>query len=367
MWSAIFGLLIVATVVQIAFWSGLFGRLAFYRERPGGGNSAAQGVSVIICARNEAENLKKHLLHFLNQNYRSFEIIVVNDNSTDHTKRVLLDIQAKSPNLRVVNLDKPTPPGKKTALTKGIEVARFPVLLLTDADCRPAGPDWLAAMQGAIQGAAEVGLGYSPYERERGWLNRFIRYEAVFTAIQYLSYALAGMPYMGVGRNLVYSKSIFDRSGGFSRHLQVASGDDDLFVNEVANRNNTVIVLSKESFVYSLPKRTLRGYYNQKRRHLTTGRRYKPVHQLMLGMYSVSHFGHYLAGIVLLLAGVMVKTILLIYLARLIVVILIGNRLFRKLDQPDLIPWIPVLDASLVLYYFFLTPALFKGNTDRWK
>jgi hypothetical protein len=67
-------------------------------------------------------------------------------------------------------------------------------------------------------------------------LNRFIRFETVYSAVQYLSFALNGSPYMGVGRNLIYHKSLFAEANGFKSHEKIASGDDDLFINQVANK-----------------------------------------------------------------------------------------------------------------------------------
>lgn len=354
-------------MVQLLFWTGFFARLAFYKAPLVRASGPERGVSVIICARDEAENLRRNLPHFLNQNYRSFEIIVVNDNSSDQTRKVLLEFQAKSPKLRVVNLSSPTLPGKKSAVTLGVRASKYEVLLLSDADCRPQCRNWIRLMQQRLSNRVEIGLGYSPYCKGKGWLNRFIRFEAVYTAVQYLSFALAGFPYMGVGRNLAYTKSLFQRSGGFERHLDVISGDDDLFVNQVAHSQNTTVILERDAFVFSEPKDSLRGYYHQKRRHLSTGRRYRSLHQLLLGAVSASHAGHYLAGLLLLFSGTCTILVLLIYLVRIVVVSWLYYRILDKLDDPALGKWIPLLDAAFLLYYFAFAPVLIFGNVKRWK
>lgn len=359
--------LIGVTAVQLFFWTVFFRRLSGYSPPPRPAGSRELPVSVVICAHNEAENLKKNLGHFLNQNYRSFEVLVVNDNSTDQTREVLLDFQANYANLRLVDVQQPTFPGKKQALATGIAAARHPVLLLSDADCAPAGPEWLATMQSAINESVEIGLGYSPYRRAPGLLNRLIRFEAVYTATQYLSFALAGIPYMGVGRNLIYTKSLFERSGGFSRHHDLLSGDDDLLVNAVAHPQNTRIILEPGAFVYSDPKSTWRGYYNQKRRHVSAGKRYKRTHQVLLGLVSSSHALHYLTALALLLSGSPMTTVFLTYLVRIGVVAAIFRNILVKLDDRSLWKWLPLLDAAFVLYYFTFAPVLLTGTVKRWK
>ncbi len=323
-------------------------------------------VSVIICARNESDNLRKNLCHFLNQSYRSFEVVVVNDNSTDNTREVVLDSMRKWPNLRLVSLEQDTPPGKKAALTKGIEAARGNYILLSDADCRPNSNEWIAAMLAHLNTIFQIGLGFSPYDREKGFLNLFIRFETAYAAVQYMSLALWGMPYMGVGRNLLYKRSVFEKAGGFKQHTHIASGDDDLFVNAVATKENTTVVLDERAFVYSQPEKTLRGYYSQKKRHLSTGRSYKPLHQLVLGVLSASHFFHYAAALACIMAGTAGLWAVSGVVLRWGVVFFQWKRLLRRLRQEDLLPWVIVLDGLFLTYYVLLAPALLAGKRDRW-
>ncbi len=363
----IFYLFVAASLVQLFYWLFIFSKLALYKPPPFSGEEQPP-VSVIICARNEAENLKKNLIHFLNQNYRSFEIIVINDHSTDATTEVVLNFQKKYANLRLVNCNSSQKlPGKKTALTFGIEAARHDILALSDADCQPASPNWLRFMQGALRQRVEVGLGYSPYQTHRGILNLFIRFETIYTAIQYMSFALMGLPYMGVGRNLIYTKSVFSKTEGFKKHQNIASGDDDLFVNEAAQYANVQIVIHPDAFVLSEPKRTWRGYYHQKSRHLSTATSYQGKHQVWLGALSLSHALHYLLAISLLLGGTFVIPIFITVLVRMAVVSWIYYNVLKKLQALELWRWIPLLDAAYVLYYLVFAPALLIGRKDIWK
>lgn len=363
-------LFVAATIVQLFFWVFIFSKLARYdanKHLPKRGEVEEKPVSIIICARNEVENLKRNLPKIIAQDYKNFEIIVVNDHSTDKTLDFLLHLKSKTQILRVINLKSSSPPGKKAALTRGITAANHDVLLLTDADCCPESSDWIFRMQTTISEEAQIGLGFSPYSFDNGFLNTFIRFETAYTAIQYLSFALAGSPYMGVGRNLIYNKSLFFSLNGFSKHAHIASGDDDLFVNAAATGRNTRINLSPGSFTYSIPKRTWKGYYHQKSRHFTTGSAYKPAHQLSLGLLAASHFSHYVLGFILLLDPDLRYYVFEIYLVRILVVSTIYSITFKKLKQELLIPWAPVLDAVYVIFYLIFAPVLLIGKKEKWK
>lgn len=359
--------LVVATGVQLGYWLYFFARLARYQPVPPDPLAPTPPVSVVICARNESANLKKNLDRFLNQNYPSFEVIVVNDHSTDDTWEIGLEFSKKYPILSIINAPPHKVPGKKLALATGIKAARHELVLLSDADCHPLDPSWIRHMQASLNGPIEIGLGFSPYRIERGMLNLFIRFEAIYTAVQYFSFALAGLPYMGVGRNLIYAKSLFQRLDGFSSHLDIASGDDDLFINAAATAGNTAVVMHPESFVLSEPKRTWRGYYYQKSRHLTTSVRYHWHHQWLLGGLALSHYLHYAAAIALWAMGVSLRWILVCYLVRMWVVMAVFWFVLRKLRDPLLWKWIPILDAVFLLYYHVFAPIFIIGNNRTWK
>jgi cellulose synthase/poly-beta-1,6-N-acetylglucosamine synthase-like glycosyltransferase len=357
--QAILILFLLATAIQLVYWLGVFLRFALKRpEAPP--KVAPEPVSIIICARNEAENLQRYLPYFLGQDYPDYELIVVNDQSSDKSLEVLLEFLKKSPILRIVSITTKDARGKKAALSKGIKAAKNNIVLLTDADCRPASSKWLESMQAVIRGDIKIGLGYSPYFRGKGTLNAFIRFETVYSAIQYLSFAFVGCPYMGVGRNLVYRKSLFEKAGGFATHADVTSGDDDLFINQVATAHNTRVILSPTAFVYSQPKSSSRGYYRQKKRHLSTGSRYRWQHQLLLGLLSASHFGHYVLGLASILFHNLAIIVIINYLARIVVVSAVYLHTLRKLRDPSLIYWVPFFDALYIFYYLLFAPALFK-------
>ena len=377
---------LAATAVQLFFWLYFFSRLVFYKnqkekteveqtnalyvtEKKKDQNPSTDDfppVSIIICAHNEAHNLEAYLDRILNQNYRSYEVLVISHNSSDKSLNILSSLSHRFKHLKIVECNDPRP-GKKIALTKGVREAKHEVLLLTDADCVPTSDEWLKKMAAKMRGNTQIVLGFAPYSEAPGFLNKFIRFEAVYTAMQYLSFALAGIPYMGVGRNMAYRKKLFQQGKGLEKHIHLASGDDDLFVNEVANKKNTTIQLDRATFVYSKPKLTWRDYRRQKTRHLSTGKHYKLPHRILLFSLAMSHFLHYFFGAVIFIYNFSIIFALLGYTVRMSVVMAFSSVILKRLQHKKLWSWVPALDAFLILYYVLFTPAiLMNSNTQRW-
>lgn len=323
---------------------------------------------MIICARDEAANLVRNLPGVLLQQYQPLpEVIVVNDNSVDESKYVLAELQKDWKQLRVIELTQEAKmiPGKKFPLSMGIKSATHEIVLLTDADCVPASENWVASMEEKYGEQTDIVLGYGPYHRQKGFLNKLIRWETFHSALQYFSMALAGLPYMGVGRNLSYKKSLFLKNKGFSSHHHIMGGDDDLFINMAANKKNTVINIDKESFTLSVPPRHFREWYHQKQRHYSTSREYKAKHKLLLGGYSFSQFLFYPLFFFSLFHDW--KIALAAWGIRAAVQGLIYFNSMKKLDEKDLFVLYPLFDLSMFFYYILFMPSLFKKNKAAWK
>src|SRR5687768_6431115 len=261
-WQVVFFIFLGVTTIQVFYYLFFFTRVAFYKS--GNKESSQQHpVSVVVCARDEAANLAKNLPGVLVQDYpTTHEVIVVNHNSQDETRYLLEELKKTFRHLQPVNLTHEAKgiPGKKYPLSMGIKEAKHEILLLTDADCVPASEFWMHRMQDGYADDTEIVLGYGGYKKKPGFLNKLIRFDTFHTALQYFSYALAGKPYMGVGRNLSYKKGLFFRHKGFSSINHIPSGDDDLFINKVANKHNTTVVLDPEAFTLSAPKQTWRDW-----------------------------------------------------------------------------------------------------------
>ena len=281
--QTLFIIFIAAAAIQVIYFSVLW--VSFSKKRADQ-PVPLQPLSVVVCAHDEETNLRELIPHLLSQQHPAFEVIVVNDRSNDGTYDLLLEETKKHEHLKMVNV-KATPAhvnGKKFGITLGIKAARYDWILLTDADCRPNGEQWLRSVSERCREDKNFVLGYSAYEKRPGFLNLFIRFETLFTAIQYIGYALAGNPYMGVGRNLAYRKSVFLENKGFNNFLRVTGGDDDLFVNQHATAKNTAVVWGEDALVYSFPKTTFREFYRQKVRHLSVGKKYRIKHQFLLAL-----------------------------------------------------------------------------------
>lgn len=357
-----------AAAIQLVFILGIHLRFAFYRK-PKSTTQRQHAVSVVICARDEAQNITDNLPLLLQQQYPStYEVIAVNDNSFDDSKYVLEYLSKAFRHLRPIELHQEAPliQGKKFPLSIGIKEAKYELLLLTDADCRPASALWIEHMQNGFREGKEIVLGYGPYEKTPGLLNKLIRFETFHAALQYFSFALAGIPYMGVGRNLAYKKEVFLRNKGFSQHNQLPGGDDDLFINRVAGRKNTAIVIDRESFMYSKPKSSWKTWRQQKTRHYSTSRYYKPVHQFLLGTFSLTHFLFYpllIFSFFLTQWWIPVS----IYGSRLLLQGLVYFRSMRKLDEQDLFFFYPLLDLWQWFYYLLFADTLFRKPQSFWK
>jgi hypothetical protein len=219
-----------------------------------------------------------------------------------------------------------------------------------------------------FENGKEIVLGYGPYYKKPGFLNKVIRYETFFSALQYLSYALSGIPYMGVGRNLAYKKDLFFRHKGFTSHQHLASGDDDLFVNKAATGKNVGVVINKHAFSYSEPKTKWKHWFNQKTRHMSTGKHYRFGHKLLLGLFSLSHFVFYPSLVASLFYPPMLEITLYIIGAKILVQSVITFFALKKLDEKDLFLYSWLMDILMFLYYVIFTPALFfKKGKSKWK
>lgn len=366
----LFSLLFYASVgFQLFFWGILAMRLVFFRSPSG--ETAYQGpVSVIICAKNEAENLRKYLPKVLQQEYPDFEVLVVDDQSSDDSLYVLENLQKENKHLRILKIHpkEPSSSGKKYALSKGIEAAKYPVLLLTDADCEPASTSWIQSMMAGFSSEKRsIVLGYGPYRASKGLVNAFTRFETLYSAIQYFTFTLWGMPYMAVGRNLAYRKTLYDEAGGFNRHKQVISGDDDLFIRDAANPFNISLVTIPDSFTYSLSKLNWRNYFRQKKRHISTSNHYKLGVKIALGFLSLSHLLFFscicFSGIFHLSPSWLIELIIL----RCLTTYAVYGAILTKWKQLSLLPWIPVLEVMLLFYFVVLAPFLFVRKTIPWK
>lgn len=350
-------IVIISGLINLAFWLILFS--GFSRFRQYGFKSKDHKVWMVLVVRNEFHNLKNNLKVLLNQNTKAFNILIIDDGSSDGTYSWLQELKASNDHLHVKRFEHSV--GKKHALHNSIPVEEPAYLVFTDGDCACSSSEWLNLMLSAFGENHEVVLGYAPMNKKRTWISLFARYETFLTALQYFSYALAGNPYMGVGRNLAYITDILKSTDGFSSHLDLLSGDDDLTVNAVAKKNNVGIQTDPKSFMYSDPPENLRAFVRQKSRHITTSVRYKMKHQILLAVFSFTHVVFYFS-----LFFIDPISACVAYAARILLILLFNYRAFVKLKETDLALWFPVLDFNMAIYYILMSFTFIFPRKKSW-
>jgi len=357
----------ISVCIQIFYFLFFFTRLLFFKSEYQK-NDIDIPISVIVCVHNEFENIKKLLSALLNQKYSQYEIIIVDDRSGDELYDYLLFESLKQPLLRLIRINKSvdhiTP--KKYALTLGIKAAKYEYVLLTDADCLPNSEYWINEMQKNFVNKKEIVLGFSPYKKEKGFLNEIIQFETFYTALQYFSFSLAGLTYMGVGRNLGYKKSLFVINKGFNPHLRVVGGDDDLFVQQVAKKDNVQICISEISQMVSIPKMNFSDWFKQKKRHLSVGKHYKLFYKILLGLLPFSQALFWLSSIFILVMGEFNLIFLAGFLIRFTLYLLILRAIASKLKVG--LSWysLPIFDVIYVFYYFITGLTAVFTKRVRW-
>ncbi|MCC5938280.1 MAG: glycosyltransferase [Lunatimonas sp.] len=364
-----------AVTVQLMYMLFIFGRLAFFHKRSSKDLmlDAQEGVTILVAARNELVNLQKQLPVLLDQNYPRFEILYVNDRSVDDTEDWLREQEAQHPNLRSVHV-RYTPDhvtAKKYALTLGIKVAAYDVILLTDADCIPVSDQWIRRMTAPVRNQHKTfALGHGAYLEVPGFLNKLIQFETLLTALYYFSFGLWRAPFMGVGRNLCYRKSFFLENKAFHGLWHIVGGDDDLFVNKHADKTNTSVVIHPESVTMSQPKATFGEFFTQKRRHFQAGKYYRLKDKLKLGIYTFTHLVFWGSGITLLAMQRSWEPIALIFgliLLRALLQYAILRNTKKKLEGVGKVLWTMFFDFMYLIYFWTIGTKGYLSKTVKWK
>jgi len=353
----IFCIFASAAAIQLFYY--LFFYLAVYLKKNGESGRTAQPVSIIICARNEAENLQNFLPSILEQDYPDFEVIVVNDCSDDNSYIFLGEFLAKYPHLRIstVNKDPKFTHNKKFAQFIGIKAAKNEILLFTDADCRPESDKWLKTMISHFDEKTSFVLGYGGFNNDKGLLNKYIRYDSF------------KIPYMGVGRNLAYRRSVFFSNKGFGSHNHVVSGDDDLLVNTLATGGNTAVEFSTQAHTRSIPCTEVNKWIIQKKRHLTTAPYYKFRDKLLLTIEPFTRMLFYASFIILLSYTFLWPWVLAVFASRLITQIIVFILNQKKLNEPGLLGYLLFFDifSPLINSIIYLSNNRSNSGKNKWK
>ena len=359
---------IVIVCIQVVFYGILFGNFAFNKLKHKKGKY--HSVSVIVCAKNEAENLKRYLPSILKQDYPDFEVVLINDASSDNSLEIMETFAGQYSNIKIVNVrnNEAFWGNKKYALTLGIKAATHEHLLFTDADCEPVSNQWIKTMVSNFSTTNTIVLGYGAYNKVKySFLNKLIRYETLLTAIQYFSFAKLDTPYMGVGRNLAYNRSEFFKTNGFIKHIDIRSGDDDLFINEAANSKNTSICIDPDSFTYSIPKTSFKDWFIQKRRHVSTANNYKFIHKSVLALFYSSQLLFWLLATVLLITLFQWQIVVALLIVRLITQYFAVGFSAKKLNEIDILFVLPFLELFLIVFQLTIFISNLIAKPKYWK
>ncbi|MCX6301756.1 MAG: glycosyltransferase [Bacteroidia bacterium] len=365
----VFILLALSAAIQLFYYLYFYLAVILYKHA----NPATdrKPVSVIICARNESANLEKFLPAVLEQDYPEYEVIVVNDCSEDDSYDVLGKYLQQYPHLKIsnVNKDPKFTHNKKFAQFIGIKAATNDMLLFTDADCKPVSDRWIEGMASHFDGKTDFVLGYGGYLTGKGFLNRYIRYDTLAIAMQYLGMAIRGIPYMGVGRNLAYRRSLFFDKKGFGSHNRVISGDDDLFVNSNAGKSNTSVEFRGSTHTRSIPTSSFADWMKQKKRHLSTAPYYKLSDKVLLITEPFTRVLFYASFFVLISYLFLWQYVLIIFGLRLVTHITVLALGQKKLNEPGLAVYSlffdifsPVINATV-----YLSNILTRSGKNLWK
>lgn len=361
----VFACLVLFTLIFIFL---IYGKLAFYKNTPRLVEINLPPLTIIIAARNESDNLFENLPFILEQDYPHFEVIVINNQSIDDSSYLLSAYRNQYPHLRVIEVARNPhlKPGKKLPITLGVKGAKYEHLVLTDADCKPASNQWLRSMASCFVPGKDLVLGYGPLKKTNGFLNKLVRFDTAWIATNYFSFALTKLPYMGVGRNIAYTKKLFTDVHGFKSHYSIPSGDDDLFVQEAAKNKNYCINIEEQSFCYSEGQSKWPNWMQQKARHYSVAEKYKVIKKGMLGIYPLLALLTLLCFVILMFNSELRWLALTMFAFMTLLKWWVIGRCFVKLKEKSFIPYLPLWD----LLYVFLLPTMYyatqKKEADQW-
>lgn len=357
--------LVLLIVVQLGYWIFLFSKLSAYEPIEDVQIDIYPPVSIVICYKNAEKTIKNTVLAVLIQNYPTFEVVLVNDFSDDESKNIVRSIDDNR--IRHIDCTKNIA-GKKQALFEGIQAAKYEILLLTDADCLPDSTEWISKMvTNKISNQTQVVLGYGPLRPTKKFVSQFSNFETVMTALQYFSYCLAKIPYMGVGRNILYEKSLFLSKNNLIAGKTLSSGDDDLWINSISNQVKMSISIDPKTFVYSETKQTWRDFFIQKSRHVSVSPHYKTRHKILLFIFSFSNIGIYLVAFFSLVMGILPFSYwFLLFCSKWLVQTFLHFKAFKLLHTKNLWQFYPIYEILFSCYHVVLLVFGLSNKKNTW-
>lgn len=308
------------------------------------------GFSVIISVHDNAMEIERNLPAFLEQKYSgNFEVVVIDESSTDETSDVLKRFKNKYANLYTTFIPASSHylSRRKLSLTIGVKAAKYEWLIFTGSDCRPASDQWLETMASHCNG--DLILGETRYEEEA---SDYVRLDNIKSWFRQLRAAQKSTAYAYSGRNLAMRRELFMKNYGFLKNLKYLRGEYDFIANEYSTPYNTETATEDEArIIRDAP--TSKGWINDKlffietTRHLQRGLSYRlpvMIDNMLLHSTLLLHIAAIALSAVMgmyVITAVVAVSLLLGYLLR----VLISSRAMKAISETVPAWKIPFLDG----------------------
>ncbi|WP_299232754.1 glycosyltransferase [uncultured Bacteroides sp.] len=249
-------------------------------------NTNCPPLSVIIVTKDSASMLKENLPAILEQDYPEFEVIVVNDESAGEDEDILKILGSRYHHLYRTFIPKSARyvSRKKLGVAMGIKASKYDWIVVTEPYCKPESKDWLRSLSRNFVPGTDIVLGYCNYSYSKGIFAKRIIADMLLVSMRFLGKALGGKPYMGIGRNMAYRKDIYVKHKGFYNQLTLSRGDDDLFINEIADKGNTKVCVDSNSIVRMPLPKYRKTWKDDKIGYEVTGNHYKGMSRISNGL-----------------------------------------------------------------------------------
>ncbi len=283
---------VIFFLIILIFSTNIILLFSFFRKKPINNdnkrdNNSYNSFSVLISAKNESENIKGLIESLSSLDYPTdkFEVIIVDDNSSDDTYELLIQHSKSLDNFKIIKSGNKELPGKKGALQKAFDLSKNKYIVTTDADCIvPA--NWLSTINDYINNGADVIIGNVLYLQNRNFLKDYFRFEQIKNRFLSFSLARLGLPYTAAGANFCFNREILEKIGGYKAISQTLSGDDDLLVQQAVKLNYKITTMNNsEKYVTTIPPESFKAYLKQKKRHTAASNHYLLKNQILLSYW----------------------------------------------------------------------------------
>lgn len=362
---------LAVVLLQLVYYFYILGSFSFAKNKKKQ-PVASSKISVLCCFKNNLEDAKKLIPLLLNQKNVAFELVLIDNNSTDDDASInyFEQIEKENANVKLVKVENNEAfwGNKKYALTLGIKAASHEKIAFIEPNYEPASENWLTLLNNTITPEKQIVLGYTAIKKKKNNLkNKIIRFENLLYHMQMFGYVQRKKPTFASNTNLAYTKKTYFDNQGFMNHMKIRLGEADLFVNEAGTKTNTTYTIDAEARVIRKNYKKYSTWLNEIRRRNYTTRFYSKFEQLILNVFLLNKILFYTLLTVLL---ILQTNLILVGSAALLSVLVSGVTIgyaTNKLKEKDLLYWFPFLEIIIV---FISLKIKFKNafiQQDYWK